>query len=199
MSDRAAVTLTVYAADTPQQITAVCTQLAEHGFEDTGHDDHDHFTLGYGMVASELCLGYAGDIAAALQEAGVTFEVYQDARYEFDGDGYIGVPGMPLFDYTGGGSGERMVPVMVIQRALQKPRAVRAVLEVIGDPQRDVIAQLQANLQAAAPIVRAMPGEDDLCGTCSHPYCDHDFGGECDLAGIVGPAACECKAFTFPA
>lgn len=117
MSDRAPITLTLYMV--PSEARDALNEVVNaYGFDSFMDGNAACVTLGETMYADDVSLGAADDIVAELNIPGIAFDVYQDAKYEYDGTGYIVLPGREPWEYSGGGSGEPLVSAEAIDRAL---------------------------------------------------------------------------------
>lgn len=97
----------------------------------------DEITAGEDIYLEDQRLDIVSELGSALMDQGVTFNLFQDAKYEYDGEGVIHVPGVGSWFYSGGGSGEPMINAAAIDALLEGYDT--ATLDI-----RAVIAELRA-------------------------------------------------------
>lgn len=139
MGDYASTTLTIY--DIPEG------RAGETFQEIIGHWDVIEITAGDPIYMEDQSLTIVDELGGALEKLGVTFDLYQDAKYEYDGNGWLCI-GRPvtlesgrvvepgIWCYTGGGSGEPMVTTHEIEAILNDPSLDE------DDPGREAAARL---------------------------------------------------------
>jgi hypothetical protein len=100
MSDRTQVSLTIY--DCPLDkarpvLEALIGVEAYDTFEEISWAEGipaDRLILNEPYTAHEMVVGHAGDLATELAELGVTFELFEEPKYEWDGDCYLNLVGV---------------------------------------------------------------------------------------------------------
>jgi hypothetical protein len=109
MSDRAPVMLRLYAVPTEatEKVQAILTDRFDN--YDWCEPVEGDIRLGGEYVIEEEPLGLEDEIAQELIELGCAFDIYQEAKYEYDGAGTMHVPGVGTYGYTGGNSSEPMI------------------------------------------------------------------------------------------
>lgn len=158
MSDRAPITLTVY--ECPREaLPTLFEVLDEYRLSESGFSDEvpDEITLGDPIMEDDVDLGSDDEIATKLIEAGVSFDVFQDAKYEYDGSGLVHMAGVGTYGYTGGGSGEAMILVADLDALVAEHRRPSQM-----DDLRAALDKLTGRLVRAAQRERAHALEHNI-------------------------------------
>jgi hypothetical protein len=163
MSDRTPVQLTIYACP-PDNVAEVVSLLTDDEDNDTfdnidygGEIPTDRLITGRQYTADEMVVGHAGTLAADLIELGVTFQMVEEPKYEWDGEWYVNVPGIDSASLGCSGEGTPHVAVHEIdgaiavvedeitgvRGALAYQRLVELLNQLTGKKLRDAIAALR--------------------------------------------------------
>jgi hypothetical protein len=127
MSDRTSYTLKIY--ECPREAAAEVVEVIVDGDYPFDNIDWceaiptDRVLLGDPYTAQENSVGATADIASALTELGVTFELFEDPKYDWDGDYTAHVPGLGTANLGCDGSGNVHVDVAAIDAAIEKVEA----------------------------------------------------------------------------
>lgn len=131
MGDYSGATLTIHHIP-DDKVAAVIAAIEEHALIDF----NGPINAGDPVPLEEQRLNICTELGDTLAELGATFDLFQDAKYEYDGEGRMHlapfiIDGKPImgdgeesFDwwYSGGGSGECMVSVAEIDSILADER-----------------------------------------------------------------------------
>lgn len=125
-------------------------------------------------------LDFVDEIGSALMDLGVTFDLYQDAKYEYDGEGLMNVPGLGTFSYSGGGSGEPMLRTAEVVDAIAKTETREALVErltrLVGSE-----VQVEFRKRAAALEGKGLVWKDESCRWCAEQIEADRWDGRPDL------------------
>lgn len=125
MSDYASATLVIY--DIPEGHAGETFEVVRE-YE----SELEEIVAGDPIEMPDQRLDIVDELGARLEGFGVTFDLYQDAKYEYDGQGLMSLGTTVVFPngtivgpsdwaYTGGGSGTVMVTVNELEAILDDP------------------------------------------------------------------------------
>jgi len=140
MSDRTYAQLRILALPddwTPADDTEARDLMADEGFE-TEADGYDLRAL---WTVDEMSVGSMEPIADALAALGITFEAWEDPKYEWLGAYYAHVPSLGMFAHDCDADGRPRFTAEEFSRILTLPEPDR--LAALGQPWEAVIAPLR--------------------------------------------------------
>lgn len=140
MSDRTYAQLRILALPddwTKEDDDETREMMADEGFE-TEADGYDLRAL---WTVDEMSVGSMEPIAGDLADRGITFEAWEDPKYEWLGAYYAHVPGLGMFSHDCDADGRPRFTAEEFAAILTKPEPER--LAALGQPWEAAIAPLR--------------------------------------------------------